>query len=249
VGSGLIAIGVDGARGGWIAACLDDEGRTSLRLFGGIEELAAARGDAIVALDMPIGLTDGGGPRACDLEAKRRLGAAASSVFAAPARYLLEAIPSVSAQAAALARKIVEVDVFARATPGCERWLFEAHPELSFRALGDGPLRDKRSPAGAIERLRRIQRRFPDAGDQLAAAPWSGTKVGLDDALDAYAVLATAVAIRDRRYDELGDGAWDGEGLPMRIVVARDGAWRQVDEGMHRDGAPSASRQRNSSRS
>jgi predicted RNase H-like nuclease len=105
----IVAIGVDGARGGWVAAYLrasplderdqvDGHARagwqTALRLFGDIEELAAFRRrsapEAPVCIDVPIGLPDRVGYRPCDLKARERLGRRASSVFTPPARYLLD---------------------------------------------------------------------------------------------------------------------------------------------------------------
>jgi predicted RNase H-like nuclease len=100
--SRLIAMGVDGARGGWVAACLYasslyDEDVTAwksrLRLFPTIEQVAAFRhaagGDAAVAIDVPIGLPPSVDYRPCDIEARELLGPRRSSVFAPPARYML----------------------------------------------------------------------------------------------------------------------------------------------------------------
>ncbi|HEY8582715.1 MAG TPA: DUF429 domain-containing protein [Capillimicrobium sp.] len=100
----LIAIGADGARGGWAAACLYADAprredatvwETRLELFPGIEALAAHRqaegGTAAVAIDVPIGLPDTVEHRACDKEAIGRLKGRAKSVFMPPARRLLAA--------------------------------------------------------------------------------------------------------------------------------------------------------------
>ena len=143
----LLAAGVDGIRGGWIAAlCIDDPKRerrrhTALKLFTDVRQLDRYRRrhgeDAPVAMDIPIGLTEEGGFRDCDREARERLGDRRSTVFAPPGRYLLEAgttyrtvrdlveerrraegahrVPGVSAQSAALIPKIREVDHLVRA--------------------------------------------------------------------------------------------------------------------------------------
>jgi predicted RNase H-like nuclease len=98
----LVAVGADGARGGWAAACLyadatraDDATRwmTRLRLFDGVEGLAAFVEDsgAAIAIDVPIGLLDSVDFRPCDIAARRLLKARASAVFAPPARYMLPA--------------------------------------------------------------------------------------------------------------------------------------------------------------
>jgi predicted RNase H-like nuclease len=95
-------MGVDGARGGWVAACLygdslhdeDPPGwQTRLELFSTVEDLVAFRqvaGDrAAVTIDVPIGLLDSVDYRPCDLEARELLGDRRNSVFAPPARYML----------------------------------------------------------------------------------------------------------------------------------------------------------------
>ena len=168
----LIAAGADGIRGGWIAAlCIDDPKRarmrhTALKFFTDVRQLDRYRRrhgeDAPVAMDVPIGLTEEGGFRDCDREARERLGDRRSTVFAPPGRYLLEAgttyrtvrdlveerrraegaerVPGVSAQSAALIPKIREVDHLVRAyglsAPEC---FLEAHPELSFHRMNGGP--------------------------------------------------------------------------------------------------------------
>ena len=100
----LLAMGVDGAPGGWVAvACRGvaaDAGpagrRTELHFFTDIRALAnwraaQAGGDAApVAVDMPIGLPEVIGYRRCDDEARERLpGPQKPSVFQAPSRRLL----------------------------------------------------------------------------------------------------------------------------------------------------------------
>ena len=224
---------MDGARGGWAVACAYEDG-TRVRLAPDISEVARLRGDAPVAIDIPIGLLESVDFRSCDRAARRLLGRRASTVFAPPARYQLVAAGDyaamralvtderrsnasargVSAQSAGLARKILEVDEYVRAHPDSERWLFECHPELSFLALNGGePLVAKRSAAGAEQRLRLVGKVFPDAEARLAAAPWPRV-----DLLDAYANLATACAIARDEHATLG-GERDAAGVRMRIAL------------------------------
>src|SRR5687768_4415737 len=83
--------GVDGCRGGWIAvwAC-----ESTVRAFiaPSVAALFGRLGpNALVAMDIPIGLTDIG-PRSCDVAARKFLKAPrASSVFPAPIRPVLRA--------------------------------------------------------------------------------------------------------------------------------------------------------------
>lgn len=100
----LIAVGVDGAPGGWAAACLyaDATGpeaatiwQTELKLFADVDALAEFRAragaSACVAIDVPIGLLDSVDFRPCDTQARDMLGKRRNAVFAPPARYMLEA--------------------------------------------------------------------------------------------------------------------------------------------------------------
>jgi predicted RNase H-like nuclease len=253
----LVAIGVDGAPAGWVAASLYADAlrpedasawETRLRLFSNITELAEARereGERpSVAIDVPIGLPDTAGYRACDSEARillKQVGRA-SSVFAPPARYMLEAAgdypairalveqerqrnpaaKGISSQSAALAPKIKEVDSWVRAHPDCHVWLVECHPELSWYALSEREgLLDKRSGSGLVRRLQLLRELFPDAEECIAASPWSGKHATLSDLLDAYAALSSALAFArgPGEYEELGECERDAEGLPMRMVM------------------------------
>jgi predicted RNase H-like nuclease len=215
--------------------------RTRLELFGDIAALAAAVGEAAVAIDVPIGLYDSVAFRACDRAARRLLGRRASTVFAPPARYMLPAAgdyPAIrrlvaderernpeakglSAQAAGIAAKVREVGDWVRANPDSERWLFECHPELSFLALNAGvPLAEpKHTAAGRARRLQLVREAFPDAEQRIAAVRWSGRAAATADLLDAYAALGTALACARGEQRVLGDGERDSEGVLMRIVL------------------------------
>ena len=212
------AIGADGARGAWACARLHADGTTSLELV----PMAPVPRAPVVALDVPIGLPEEQGLRPCDEQARERLGARRSSVFAPPARRILHlgtyaemraalaaaGGPSISAQAAALVPRIAAVDAFVRREPGVHEWLFETHPELVFHRLG-GPLSAKRDAAGVIRRLALVRTEFPDAEERLANAP---AGAALDDWLDAYACLVAAV----RPGGQLG-GERDAHDIPMRM--------------------------------
>lgn len=100
----LVAMGVDGAPAGWVAACLfadasrrDDATvwQSRLELFGDIDALAsfreAAGAGATVAIDVPVGLLDSVDFRPCDVAARLLLKQRANAVFAPPARYMLAA--------------------------------------------------------------------------------------------------------------------------------------------------------------
>lgn len=240
-----LAVGADGARGGWLVALALGRGdvveRTAVRLVATLAEVVAlAAPDAPVCVDVPIGLPQDQELRACDLAARERLGARRSSVFEPPARFLLDATDyadarrmiaarpgsrGVSAQAFALLPRIREADEHLRGTPSLQERVHECHPEVAFAALA-GELPAKRSVAGAVRRLEalRADPALGDVAERLAAFAPPARDAVLDDALDAYAALWSALRVRRGTARRLGlhpDGAVrrDAEGLPMSIVL------------------------------
>ena len=210
----MIVAGVDGCRGGWAVALADLDELLDVRVVSTFVEVVAL-GASAVAVDMPIGLAEVG-RRACDIEARRRLGPRRSSVFPAPLRPMLEAVSyeqakaigGLSKQAYHLLPKIREVD--ALMTPGRQRTTVEAHPELCFARLLGKPCRaPKRTPEGRAERrmVAGLTIDRPPAG-----AAW-------DDVLDACALVQTARRLVNGAVERLGDGSRDRRGLRCEIVL------------------------------
>jgi predicted RNase H-like nuclease len=118
--------------------------------------------------------------------------------------------------------RIAEVDQVASTDLGCERWLIEVHPEVSFRELaGDVNLPPKSGTEGRQARLALLRQVFPDIEQQLAAATWPRKTVGYDDILDAYVALWSALrfARGEGYYAQLGQGERDSRGVLMRMIV------------------------------
>lgn len=210
----MIVAGADGCRGGWAVAVADAESILDIRVVPTFADVLALRCDA-VAVDMPIGLLDHG-PRACDVEARRRLGPRRSSVFPTPLRPMLaattyaeaSAVAGLSKQAFHLLPKIREVD--ALMTPDLQHTIVEVHPELCFAALRGSPCQSpKRTAEGRAERRAAVTAPLdrPPRG-----AAW-------DDVLDACALVYTARRVVHAAVERLGDGARDARGLRCEIVL------------------------------
>jgi predicted RNase H-like nuclease len=192
---------------------------------------------APVAVDIPMGLRDSVDFRPCDVEARTLLGKRRDTVFAPPSRPLLAAATyadaralvdelrktspaakSLSAQSFALVPKIKEVDDWLRACPDAQSWLYECHPELSFRASAEGRvLDDKKTAHGQADRIRLVEDGFRDALDVVAATRLKAGEAQLPDILDGYAALESALHVAADDYEELG-GETDSAGLVMRMV-------------------------------
>jgi predicted RNase H-like nuclease len=206
---------VDGARGGWVVA--GDDGSVELvdELGDVFADVHAGRLDAL-AIDMPIGLPAGPDERrACDVAARRLLGARRSSVFPAPARCFLgaatfAAVRGMPVQAFHLLPRIAEVDRLI--DPSLQGRVVESHPELAFLRLNGGAdVRNaKRTPDGLAQRAALLG---------LAALPRSPRGARTDDVLDALGLVHTATRIAAGTVERLGDpAARDERGLRMEIA-------------------------------
>src|SRR3954471_22525954 len=83
----VAVLGVDGWRLGWVGALLVGR-EVRLLLLPDVAAVLAVPDVEVIAIDMPIGLSDDG-VRGCDVAARKLLAGAASSVFPTPVRGVL----------------------------------------------------------------------------------------------------------------------------------------------------------------
>jgi predicted RNase H-like nuclease len=222
----LVVAGADGCRTGWVVCRRDADGTLDIRV---VETLAAAcDGLSVLAVDMPIGLTDTPLPgRACEAEARALLRGKSSSVFPTPCRPALDCTSHAEANATSrtlglglnqqtfhLFPKLREIDQLVRGRPELGPIVFEAHPELAFARMNGGRpvLSKKRKPEGYEERLRLLAMH----GLQPKVSRLAGA--ARDDILDAAACCRTACLIAAGTANRLGPAeARDRHGLPMNI--------------------------------
>ena len=215
-------LGLDGFRGGWVAAWIDDHGNHGFDYSSRLSRLLAMPHQRAM-IDMPIGLTMSG-HRTCDIRARDLVGA---SVFLGARRNLWEFVDQASAnrhywdhegpgmgvscQLWNIRDKIREVDDFI--TPERQATIGEAHPELIFRRLADGAcLERKTSERGREQRVKLLaERGFVKLSKWLTQR--YGTGIGRDDLIDA---CACAIAARDST-SRLGGDEVDIRGLRMEI--------------------------------
>lgn len=232
----MVAAGVDGCRGGWVAVSLklaDSEASLTLRVYPCFAALLEALVDAeAVAVDMPIGLHETGRarPRPCDVVARKRLGKRTATIFMPPTRAMLRGQPyadlrpmGLSVQAYHLIPRIREIDTLI--TPELQRRVWESHPELSFMAINGAPVAlPKRTEAGQQARYALLQRALaplcPNWWEAVQAF-WTHQPrrlAQMDDLLDAC-VLAWSAWRHTQGLSEacLGEPTHDSRGLEMAI--------------------------------
>jgi predicted RNase H-like nuclease len=207
----VLTLGVDAARGGWIAVAVEDgafAGAALERRFGALlERFPEAE---MIGVDVPIGLPEPGFRRRADIEARGALGPRRSSVFFTPSRAALEAPTyagaravdaSTSAQGWALRNAILDVD------GTTDERVREVHPEVSFTELAGGPLPfAKRTWNGHRARLALLRRAGIRIPDRLDAG-----LVAADDVLDAAVCAWTATRIARGEHGTLPGDPMIGE--------------------------------------
>jgi predicted RNase H-like nuclease len=196
--------GVDLARGALAVVVLEDDRVVDAFRCESFADALLVDAD-VIGVDIPIGIPEAGA-READVAAHRFVGPRASSVFTTPIRPVLEAETyaearavatertgkSISAQAYALRRRILELDDYALR----DERVIEVHPEVSFRELARRPLLPKKGTDGLVERRKLLE----EAGIEL---PQTVPRVAEPDLLDA-----TVAAWSARRYAT-------GEAVPL----------------------------------
>lgn len=227
-----IVVGIDGCPSAWFAILMDTETKgTRFEVVGDLADFYERHRPEVVAIDIPIGLTDSGA-RECDVQARRMLKPRGSCVFPAPIRSALQAPDrgsahaisvsvqgkGVPAQAFGIYPKVREVDELLQARAELRDVFFEVHPELSFWAWNEGQvvLHPKKSALGFMHRLGLVQEVFGEKAFDSPRAMFTRKRVSDDDILDAYAALWTATRIREGRANQCpGEIVLDSKGLPM----------------------------------
>jgi predicted RNase H-like nuclease len=230
-GGGLY-VGVDGCKSGWLCFIVDlDNLETAFRILPQFADVIIDFKCAnVVAVDIPIGLTERG-VRGCDIEARRRLGKPRSnSVFPAPIRPILSASTyeracrislrtdgkKISKQAFGILSKVREVDQVI--SPGLQNWVYEVHPELCFCALNGGKATQfgKLSVRGRGERTKLLSKPYPHIQTYLDQL--DRKLAGADDLLDAAVAAWSAVRIGQKQAVRLPEKPeFDSSGLRMEI--------------------------------
>lgn len=234
-------IGIDGCRGGWVAAILEDD--LKLIFSQTLEELREEIiSSSITLIDMPMGLkSQGVGERICDIEARKFLKKRKMSIFPVPCRQAVYSSSYIEAnetnrrilgkglskQSYNLFSKIMEIDTLLSQDKTILKSIHEGHPEISFARIGGGEmLHNKKTVEGFQERLAVIEEFLPVAGAAVETfmKRYKRSIVAKDDILDAIALALAAKLSFSNGYLLIPeDSPVDSLGIPMRIFIPLSG--------------------------
>ena len=227
----VIIGGVDACRAGWLCV-RQDNSKVDGEVFTTFQEaLRFLDTAAIIAVDIPIGLSSAG-ERPCDPLARQLLGfSRAGSVVPPPVWAVVHETNFelacskhratdgrvLSKQAFEILPKILEVNDLMRRQVDLQERVREIHPELSFAVWNDGrAMKHRKSdPAGKVEREKLIDRQWPQRARVAGTLRRAGHQ--LEDLNDAFAALWTAARITRGAAKVLGPPTPDQYGIRMQV--------------------------------
>ncbi|GAA0305298.1 putative RNase H-like nuclease [Halarchaeum rubridurum] len=210
-----VAVGVDWGSNGWVTAVRDADGWDARLHPSLLPVWHAHRGAASVLVDIPIGLPERG-RRACDVRAREVLGSQRRRVFLAPPHAALNAPTYAAAKRRVEARtdgslttqtwnvlpQVRDADVLLAEHPDAHGVVREAHPEVCFAGLGDGPIAPAKTDDEDVEARLDVLDRHGDAreayerlvAERIDDPPAHGRRFragNRDDLLDAMGLAVT----------------------------------------------------------
>lgn len=224
-----VPVGVDGCKHGWLAV-VGNLPSCRLEVHRRFESILSNHPDALVVVDIPIGLLDSAEGRRVDKLMRNQLRRRRSSVFPAPSRAAIHATDyeeakernhkatgkKVSKQTWGLIPKIREVDSLM--TPDLQDQVRESHPELAFASLSGKPMEHYKKKASGISERQCILRNAGYNLEYLKACLPPGSKAGIDDLLDACVLHDVASHILDGAARSLPESEErDSRGLLMQV--------------------------------
>ena len=238
-------IGIDACPGGWCSCIQSGPDDLDIRFTNALGSLLEEYPDAVIAIDIPIGLPDKTtgmepGIRQCDKEARRFLGfPRSSSVFSSPVRPLLDieeediakahreassvtmsiSERKVTRQTMNILPRIREVDDLLQQSGQLRDRIFEVHPELIFMEINGEPIQEsKRTLEGRARRMDCLHEVFGSQAVESCIAMIEETTIKVDDLMDALACCWSADRIACGIHHELpAKPEFDSTGLRMTI--------------------------------
>lgn len=250
-------MGVDGARGGWVAATLSSGTPPEIEWFAdfaAVLDRARRISAAVVGVDMPIGLPSDG-PRESDREARRILGPRRSSLFPTPVRAVLDATDhadavarsraacgkGISVQTWNLVPAIRQVRAAVASMP--DLVVVETHPETSFTLMAGQPLAPKKTSEGHRERVHALEAALcgipsSASGERCRSDGDRRRSSGARLVIDPHALVDDAGLPIPARRRPSSDDLLDAIAAAWSARRHRDGTAVVLGDGFDTDGHP-----------
>lgn len=230
-------IGVDGCKGGWIAAIYENE-KLKLSKYSCIEELVSANEDyRELIIDMVIGLPSSNAEVRPDSAARALIPGRTSTIFAVPSRQAIYAddkdeIREVNikalgkdlpAQTIAIIPKMRELDEFLQSHPNHKNRLKESHPEVCFSRLKGSVIMSRKADGeGIAERVRILREYLPDITEDYIYQEAKKFKCNPDDVVDSIVLCVTGNLFAQGKSDVIPENVQeDVTGLRMQMIIPR----------------------------
>lgn len=229
-------IGIDGCKGGWIAAILDPSG-LRIEKYSNMENLVKQNADFSECLvDMVIGLQEKATDVRPDGYARTIISKRASTIFPAPCRQAVYA-QNVSEKydinekilgkkftplTLGIMPKMREMDEFFENNPMYKNVIKESHPEVCFsRLLGECIMSKKNTTEGVLERID-ILSQFIHIDKNYLWKREKEIKCNLDDIIDAICLAVTSALAHDGKGEVIPpEPMEDAKGLLMQMVIPK----------------------------
>lgn len=230
------SVGIDGCKGGWIVADINDE-KLEVRKFNSLEEICDEIPFDTCIIDMVIGLQSKESDVRPDSLARHELKGRASTIFPAPCRQAVygetkeERIAAnvevlgkkFTSQTDAIIPKIREVDEFLQHNTKYKNVIEESHPEVCFSRLkGEVLMSSKHTDEGIHERAEVLQKYINGASYEEIKTISSKLKCNMDDITDSICLAIVANLEKAERTETIPENPMiDETGLLMQMVVPK----------------------------
>lgn len=230
-----LCIGVDGCRGGWIAAILE-QGKVHIEKFLTVGHIVGKyeRFDEFI-IDMVIGLPSNVSHIRPDTIARSIIPGRTSTVFAVPSRQAVHADSKqeqirvnkevlgkgLVEQTIAIIPKIRELDTFLNEETKYKNVIKESHPEVCFARLNGAVVMSKKSEKeGRAERIQILNRFLPDLTERYVVEMAKRYGCNADDIVDATCLAVTGNLNLQGRGEIIPQNPMaDEKGLVMQMVI------------------------------
>ena len=238
ISSNVTSIGVDGCKGGWVAAILK-QGNLIVEKFSTINDIVNhyPEFDEII-VDMIIGLPSNKDHVRPDTYARRIIKERASTVFTSPCRQAINAKTKADAYmenervlgkkftplTLGIFPKILELDSFFTDNPQYKNIIKESHPEVCFAKLNGRTMLSKKIDIdGILERINLLSQYIPELNHNKLTILSKSIKCKIDDIIDAICLSVTANLAAQGYYETIpNDPMIDETGLYMQMIIPKD---------------------------